>query len=422
MQIGNVRVFRPIAIPLLLCTTGCPFFFSSLSLLAPLDSPLPDCAVASTITEPGFATIRILCETEHEEVGMWSQDLFPIALSEQGAVLLRNIFSESQPPDQFGLRQIPRAVLLEVGSFQILGEGFPTAMNREGAAVGRRTARQPLFDTFDAVLWRAGETIDLPPLVSGGWSEAVSINDSGIVVGWATEFPALLGLPPGNSSFEPVLWHQTASGWTVRTLSGFPAIRGSNLLCINSADQIIVHGSDRDFSAQSSFVWESGELTDLGSLGGVVTEAAEINDAGQIVGWSETGELKQFPADVTIPSTTPVRRAFLWEDGVMIDLGTLGGQSSAAVAINNRGDVIGWAATGEVTVSERATGTSGREIERAFLYRDGTMQALDDFVPPSSGLGIVSVIDINDSGDILARAGFDEDSFDLLIVILMPPH
>ncbi len=70
---------------------------------------------------------------------------------------------------------------------------------------------------------------------------------------------------------------------------------------------------------------ETGEIIDLGTLGGELSAAHEINDQGQIVGWSvtETGET----------------HAFLWEDGTMIDLGTLGGDFSTANDINNQGQI-----------------------------------------------------------------------------------
>ena len=53
--------------------------------------------------------------------------------------------------------------------------------------------------------------------------------------------------------------------------------------------------------------------------------------------------------------------ACLWQNGVAIDLGTLGGAFSGAQGINNRGEVTGW--------SETATGDI-----RAFVWRDGVMR------------------------------------------------
>ena len=69
-------------------------------------------------------------------------------------------------------------------------------------------------------------------------------------------------------------------------------------------------------------------MRDLGTLGGWSSAAVAINDRGQIVGTSVT-KTKNGDGD-------PVSHAFLWQNGKMRDLGTLGGWSSAAVAINDR--------------------------------------------------------------------------------------
>ncbi len=70
-------------------------------------------------------------------------------------------------------------------------------------------------------------------------------------------------------------------------------------------------------------------LTDLGTLGGEASNANAINATGQIVGTAENGSLG-------------VLRAFLWESGVMFDLGVLGGEhSSFGLAINNAGAAAG---------------------------------------------------------------------------------
>ena len=70
-------------------------------------------------------------------------------------------------------------------------------------------------------------------------------------------------------------------------------------------------------------------VTVLPTLGGATTMAAALNDAGQVVGWSNTSAGRT--------------HAFLWTpDGGMLDLGTLGGFHSFAVGINNAGHVAGY--------------------------------------------------------------------------------
>src|SRR5437764_12150497 len=83
-------------------------------------------------------------------------------------------------------------------------------------------------------------------------------------------------------------------------------------------------------SAQASGA-TSYEAIDLGTLGGSSSRANAINDSGQIVGWSIT--------------TSGVTHAFLWENRVMRDLGSIDPSDptdfSEAQAIDNAGLVAG---------------------------------------------------------------------------------
>jgi len=95
-----------------------------------------------------------------------------------------------------------------------------------------------------------------------------------------------------------------------------------------------------------------GQIIDLGTLGGTVSEAHAVNDAGEVVGWAL--------------DTNGVSRAFLWRNGSMQDLGTLpGGTSAGADDINESGRIAGWSET-----TNGAGGTSG------FSWESGVMTEL----------------------------------------------
>jgi probable HAF family extracellular repeat protein len=99
-----------------------------------------------------------------------------------------------------------------------------------------------------------------------------------------------------------------------------------------------------------AFLWRDGRMLDLGTLGGEESRANGINDRGWVVGDAATGG--------------PAVHAFLWRDGRMLDLGTLGGEFSVAVEVNNRGVVVG--------NSETASGTV-----RPFVWYRGVMRELN---------------------------------------------
>src|SRR3954467_2692767 len=74
-------------------------------------------------------------------------------------------------------------------------------------------------------------------------------------------------------------------------------------------------------------------LTDLGTFGGDWSQALGINNKGQVVGSASRAD--------------GIRRAFLYDHGVMIDMGSLQGENgqSLAAAINEQGPSAGQSQT-----------------------------------------------------------------------------
>jgi probable HAF family extracellular repeat protein len=178
----------------------------------------------------------------------------------------------------------------------------------------------------------------------------------------------------------------------------------SAALAINASGLVVGYRGHGDWGQNMRPVeWRNGIATELPTLGGAGMATA-VNDAGQIVGWSESGSCYNdglYSYDY---------HAVLWEtDGVLRDLGNLGcGHPTWALGINNAGQVVGASAFCEDGV--------GCNWVTAFLYRDGVMTDLNDVLSPPapscsetpsfncyffSGFRVTAAWAINDVGQIV---------------------
>jgi probable HAF family extracellular repeat protein len=99
------------------------------------------------------------------------------------------------------------------------------------------------------------------------------------------------------------------------------------------------------------FLWQNGHMRDLGTLGGVFGLPFWMNNRGEVVGGSDlAGDETAHP--------------FLWNGKRMLDLGTLGGSFGQANWINSAGDVVG------------VSTLPGDNTAHAFLWRHGTITDL----------------------------------------------
>jgi probable HAF family extracellular repeat protein len=142
-----------------------------------------------------------------------------------------------------------------------------------------------------------------------------------------------------------------------------------------------------------AFLWQDNVMTDLGTLAGkrpdAFSYARAINDRGQIVGDSYLFPPRQQPDGSWLIQGGA--HAFLWEHGVMRDLGTLSGEASAysvGWGINSRGQVVGW--------SHANPNPAQQGSLHAFLWEDG---AMIDLGAPGLSTGQA----INDSAQIVGN-------------------
>ncbi|RQO60619.1 hypothetical protein DBR47_09770 [Paucibacter sp. KBW04] len=214
----------------------------------------------------------------------------------------------------------PRYSLTPLGD---LGGGFVQAqgMNDAGQVVG--IARRASGD-YRAFVYSAAAGMSELPTLAGQESGAIGIASNGLITGYM-----------GLNTF-------VYEAGAVRSIGP----EGLSPIAINAQGSVLAM-----YGSAMRLYERSGNFTNLPTLGGSGNfAAAALNDQGVVVGQS------RLPGDL-------YTRAFVYEHGQMRNLGTLGGNLSAATAINNAGLIVG-------------TSTQADGSNRAFVYNDGQMRGL----------------------------------------------
>lgn len=205
------------------------------------------------------------------------------------------------------------------------------------------------------------------------------------------------------------------------TLAGL----SSKAHALNSSGQVV--GDSRvGVLAMHGFLWEDGEMFDLGTVGYQLgSVASAINDAGYIVVVSGCNATLWYDGDFidVQPDEEPLAeswavdinnvqqvigyyspqselsRAVIWDwvggEWVMHELETLGGTFSSLISLNDNGAVVGYSQTGEAHPLYE-----GREIRHAFMWQaDVGMVDLGTLGGYES-----SAEDVNDSGVVVGSA------------------
>ena len=246
-------------------------------------------------------------------------------------------------------------------------------------------------------VWQNGAMTALPTL--GGYNGfASSGNNQGQAVGWAeTTVHDPTCVPPQVLQFEAVIWGPGHG--QIQELPGLPGDPDSAATAINDNGQVVgISGICQNavgaFSAKHAVLWQEGQPIDLGNIGGHGWNTPTfINNKGQVVGFAnQAGDLVNGQLAVAF-------HAFLWtKERGMVDLGTLPGDAlSEALGINEAGQIVG--------VSYGA----GFSHPRAFLWQNGVMMDLNSLIPGGSNLTLQVAGDINDRGEITGTA-FDSTS------------
>lgn len=363
--------------------------------VAPVGDPGPDVAGVTTGLWPGSGAVALFQAQSQEALG-------PAAT----------------PPPAYPTSMNPAYAIRDLGT----GDGnasLARSINQRGQVLWTwGTTQDPMSglysDLHHVISWN-GMSTDLTSL---GLESVIAINDPGFVLGSARDHGLLYQPDSGTvkalSGFEQDAYPQAINnmGMVTGNVGGRPVIAdGSRLVelpvapgfgflepaAINDAEDVAgtVRTSRTDDSVQRAVLIADGGVTVLDAAPGAEgSSAADLNDAGQLVG---------NPGVVGMKEMHQYGRAFLYDaaTGITEDIGTLPGyQNSVATAINNAGQVVGYA---------WRPVNDADPVRAPYLYdhRTGVMADLNLLIPQDSGWQLIDAFDISDAGQIVGQGLID---------------
>lgn len=317
----------------------------------------------------------------------------------------------SQAQQQSEKKEHIRYKLIDLGTLggpNSGNNGESLVMNSEGGVAGFADTLDPdpfCFSdcfAFHAFRWRDGVLTDLGTLPGGGISSTNSINSQDQIVGFSEN--GLINPLAGIPELVATVW-QDGRIFDLGTFGGNFSLASMN----NDHQQVVgcasnnipdsftptnvFYGLGFDPNQLRAFLWQGKKLRDLGTLGGPDACAVWINDRGQIAGASFTN------SNVNPETGLPTLDPFLWDDGKMLDLGTLGGTVGLAFMVNNRGQLIGISSLAEAPGACITAPFNGTPGCHAILWDRGVLTDLGTLG------GKFSIANwINDEGEIVGVA------------------
>jgi probable HAF family extracellular repeat protein len=262
------------------------------------------------------------------------------------------------------------AFLFSSGALNDLGTlGGPIstaiAVNDTGQAAGYSHVPANGLD-YHAFLASGGRLTDLSTL-GGSFSSPVAINNSGQVAGVAGT--------TGDAQTH-AFFYSNGAMLDLGTFGG----TASSASDLNDAGQVVGDANTANDLETHAYLFSAGTIQDLGTLGGTFSTGYAINGLGQVIG------------DASLPGDREYH-GFIYTGGAVQDVGTLGGHYSTAWGLNNLGQVVG--------ISSNAF-----NLQRAFLWQNGLMVDLNTFLPSGSGWELTAAFYLNDAGQIVGYGNY----------------
>lgn len=225
-----------------------------------------------------------------------------------------------------------------------------------------------------------------------------------------TVFAAVVVAFAGPAAATPDRGHEpTESSYRVQLLE--PAAGDSSSgATINNRGQVAGQSDASDGSVHAA-VWRDGEPEDLGALGGPGASSAVLwpvkNNRGVVVGISQTDTPDPNREPWSCSAFLPDRLGFacvgfVWRNGEMKALPTLGGTHGFATSINNRNQIVGWAEN--TVVDDSCSEEAGQVLQFRAVRWDRLGQRTTE-LKPLPGDRVSAATAINDRERVVGISG-----------------
>jgi probable HAF family extracellular repeat protein len=204
--------------------------------------------------------------------------------------------------------------------------------------------------------------------------------------------------------------------YTITDLGTLPGGTYSQAFTMNNYGLIGGQASPADGTTHA-VLWYKGQIGDITTpgLGGPNSGAFAVNDLGQVVGQAESSTSDPNNENFCGYGTGLKCLPFLWQNGVMTALPTLGGSNGTAGAINNRGEVAGVAETS--TKDKNCPSPQVFDFEAVIWGpKPGEIRQLN----PLTGDSVGSALWINDHGQAVGTSGSCANT--ALVPLTVGPH
>jgi probable HAF family extracellular repeat protein len=212
---------------------------------------------------------------------------------------------------------------------------------------------------------------------------------------------AALVIPGWLHAQDPENHNKRQTHYTVQALGSLGGTSCCQSETINNRGW--VDGSSNIAGDQSlhPFLWIDGRMTDLGTLGGPNSNVGGMNEVGDVtVGGSDTGTPDPLGEDFCSYGTHQTCLSFVWHNGTRTLVPTLGGNNNDVATINNRGQVLAFAETATPDSTCIPPQVLGFE---AFIWepKSGDIREL----PPLPGDSVSAGFGMNENGDVAGTSG-----------------